>query len=63
MTATTCGFELSMTGIFNVGTGGTSDNVGRVISETGIGMAEKIGFEVGIAAPSFTVENVFTNLI
>jgi len=35
----------------------TSDNVGRVISESGI--AEITGVEVGIATPSLTVEKLF----
>ena len=47
-TATTFGFD-----DLNFGSRATSENVGRVISETD--MAENMEVEVGIAAPSLTV--------
>jgi hypothetical protein len=46
-----------MTAILNFGGRPTSDNVDRVISESG--MIENMWVEVGIAAASLTVEKVF----
>ena len=43
--------------LLNFGIRSTSDNVDRVISESG--MVENMGVEVGIATPSLTVEKLF----
>ncbi len=48
---------VSMAAILNFGSRPTSDNVDRVISESG--MVENMGIEVGIATPSLTVEKLF----
>ncbi len=48
-----------MTGILNFGSRATSENVCRVISETGV--AENMEVEVGIAVPSLTVERGISN--
>ncbi len=51
-------FPVSMTAILNFGSRPTSDNVDRVISESGI--VENMGVEFGIATPSLTVETLFS---
>ncbi len=48
---------VSMAAILNFRSRPTSDNVDRVISESG--MVENMGVEVGIATPSLTVEKLF----
>ncbi len=50
-------FPVSVAAILNFGSRLTSDNVDRVISESG--MVENIGVEVGIATPSLPVEMLF----
>ncbi len=54
MAATTSGFDGRH---LNFGSQPTSDNVDRVISESGIG--ENMWVEVGIATLSLTVEKLF----
>ncbi len=50
-------FRFLMAVILNFGSRPTSDNVGRVISESD--MAENMGVDFGIATPSITVEKLF----
>jgi len=59
MAATTSFFDIIMIpAILNFGCRLTSDKVDKVISMSGI--VENMGVEVGISAPSITVEKLFT---